>query len=256
MSNFIYSRVIIQPKEAMDKICKMIGDMTESEYGKETKTIVETFYTEEELKKPYNNGETEYPITEEGVKHGWLYDNVGTKWITVGIDDDIRIESPSYIPDGFLIKLYSLCINEFENVSLTCKWYDEGTTICGTTFIKDGIYVEDETYLEGDEISDPNYNVTGDEEVDDVKEWLLSQINKNSSIKEGDIESMDEDSLRETFEWWKNENKWDTITDIHDDMFSNCEETIETKGSEFFVAKVKKIANVKYDMIKDCYPFK
>jgi len=234
----------------------MIGDMTESEYGKETKTIVETFYTEEELKKPYNNGETEYPITEEGVKHGWLYDNVGTKWITVGIDDDIRIESPSYIPDGFLIKLYSLCINEFENVSLTCKWYDEGTTICGTTFIKDGIYVEDETYLEGDEISDPNYNVTGDEEVDDVKEWLLSQINKNSSIKEGDIESMDEDSLRETFEWWKNENKWDTITDIHDDMFSNCEETIETKGLEFFVAKVKKIANVKYDMIKDCYPFK
>ena len=99
MANFIYSRVTIEPSEAMDKICDMIENMPQSEYGKETTTVVKTFQTEEELKKPYNNGETEYPITDTGVKHSWLYDNVGTKWITIGVDDDIKIESPSYIPD-------------------------------------------------------------------------------------------------------------------------------------------------------------
>ena len=51
MGNFIYSRVTIEPKEAMDKICKMIEDMPESEYGKETKTLVETFYSEEDSEK-------------------------------------------------------------------------------------------------------------------------------------------------------------------------------------------------------------
>jgi len=255
MANFIYSMVTIEPEGAMDKICKMIEDMPESEYGKETKTLVETFYSEEELKKPYNNGETEYPITEEGVKHGWLYDNVGTKWITVGVDDDIRIESPSYIPDGFLIKLYSLCINEFEGVSLTCKWYEEGTSSCGTSLIKNGIYTEDENYLDDEEIGDANYYVTGDEEIDDVKEWLLSQINEDSYFKPEEIESMDEDTLRSTFEEWKNESKWDTITDLQNDQFYSCEEAIDTEDFDFPISKVKKIANVKYDMITDCYPF-
>ena len=78
MANFIYSRVTIEPSEAMDKICDMIDNMPEAKYGEETKAVVQTFYTEEEINRPYNNGETEYPITETGVMHGWLYDNVGT----------------------------------------------------------------------------------------------------------------------------------------------------------------------------------
>ena len=68
-----------------------------------TKTIVETFYTEEEINKDGSN-----PITENGVDHGWLYSNIGCKWITIGIDDDIRIESASSTPEKFLIKLYNI----------------------------------------------------------------------------------------------------------------------------------------------------
>lgn len=209
MANFIYSRVTIEPSEAMDKICDMIENMPQSEYGKETTTVVKTFYTEEELKKPYNNGETEYPITDTGVKHSWLYDNVGTKWITIGVDDDIKIESPSYIPDGFLIKLYSLCVNDFEDVRITCKWYDEGETECGTALIWNGIYAEDQYYIE--------------EEYEDTE--------------------------------LGNEKKWDDITEKQDRMFHLCEEAIETEDFNFPISKVKKIANVKYEMVTNCYPF-
>ena len=70
MANFIYSQVTIEPEEAMDKICNMIESMPKSEYGKETIEVVKTFYTEDELEKPYNNGETEYPVTDSGANHG------------------------------------------------------------------------------------------------------------------------------------------------------------------------------------------
>ncbi len=113
MANTIYSKVTIEPQEAMDKICDMIESMPRADYGKETKVIVESFYTEEEIKSTYGNGQTEHPITEDGVNHSWLYDHVGSKWLTVGIDDDIRIESAGSTPDGFLIKLYNICTSEF-----------------------------------------------------------------------------------------------------------------------------------------------
>lgn len=255
MANFIYSQVTIEPEEAMDKICNMIESMPKAEYGKETTEVVKAFYTEEELNKPYNNGETEYPITDSGVMHGWLYDNVGTKWITVGVDDNIRIESPSYIPDGFLIKLYSLCVNEFDGVRLTCKWYDETETNCGTAVIWNGVYTEDEESLDDEDISDPAYEPSGDEDIEDIKEWILDEITENSYTKAEDVEAMDEEELRELFEDWKRQGKWDHITDRQESMYYSCEEAIETEDFDFPISKVKRIANKKYTMIENCYPF-
>lgn len=255
MANFIYSRVTIEPEEAMDKICNMIESMPDAEYGKETTQVVKTFYTEEELNRPYNNGETEYPITESGVMHGWLYDNVGTKWIIVGIDDDIRIESPSYIPDGFLIKLYSLCVDEFEDVKLTCKWYDEFETDCGTALIWNGVYTEDQETIESESIFDPGYEPTGEEDIDEIKEWILGEITEDSYTKAEEVEEMDEEGLRELFEDWKRQGKWDYITDRQESMYYSCEEAIETDDFDFPISKVKKIANKKYTMIENCYPF-
>ena len=254
MSNHIYSRVKIEPEEAMDKICNIIESMTDVPYGQETKAVVQAFYTEEEVKSPYNKGETEYPITEKGVNHGWLYDFVGTKWIEVGIDDDIRIETPYYIPDGFLIKLYSLC-SEFENVQIKCSWYDETETEVGCAFIKDGIYTEDQDNLESDEIEDSAYYVKGDEDIEDVKNWILSQITEDSYLSKEEIEEKDEDELRDIFEQWKNEGKWDDIMNKWENIYSSCEEAIDTEDFKFPISKVKKIANNKNEMIEKCYPF-
>ena len=255
MANFIYSRVTIEPEEAMDKICDMIEAMPAAEYGKETLQVVKTFYTEEELNRPYNNGETQYPITDSGVMHGWLYDNVGTKWISVGIDDDIRIESPYYISDGFLIKLYSLCVDEFEDVKLTCKWYDEFETNIGTAVIWNGVYTEDEESMDSENICDPGYYATGEEDINEIKDWILSETTEDSFTKAEEIEKMNEEELRDIFEQWKNELKWDYISERQESMYYSCEEAIETEDFQFPISKVKKIANKKFSMIENCYPF-
>ncbi len=236
MANTIYSRVTIEPQEAMDKICNMIENMPQAAYGKETKTIVESFYSEDEIKAPYGDGETEYPITEEGVKHNWLFEHVGSKWVTIGIDDDIRIESASSTPDGFLIKLYNICSKEFDNVVVDCKWCDEGETECGVSKVMNGIYTEDQSFLECDEIWDPGYYVNGDEDIEDIKEYLIDQ--NSEYLTESEIDSMDEDSLRDTFSQWKNEGKWDEISNLWDNMLSSCEEAIETEDWEFPISKI------------------
>ena len=236
MANTIYSKVTIEPQEAMDKICDMIESMPRAHYGKETKVIVESFYTEEEIKSTYGNGQTEHPITEDGVNHSWLYDHVGSKWLTVGVDDDIRIESAGSAPDGFLIKLYNICNSEFENVTVNCKWYDESETECGVSKVMNGIYTEDESFLETDEIWDPAYYVEGDEDIDDVKEYLISQ--NSQYLTEDKINEMDEDELRDTFSQWKNEQKWNDISTKWDDMLSSCEEAIETEDWDFPISKI------------------
>jgi hypothetical protein len=236
MANTIYSKVTIEPQEAMDKICDMIESMPRADYGKETKVIVESFYTEQEIKSTYGNGQTDYPITEDGVNHSWLYDYVGSKWLTVGVDDDIRIESAGSTPDGFLIKLYNICSSEFENVVIDCKWYDENETQCGVAKVMNNIYTEDESLLENDDIWDSAYFVEGDEDIDDVKEYLISQ--NSQYLTEVKINEMSEDELRDTFSQWKNEEKWDDISTKWDDMLSSCEEAIETEDWEFPISKI------------------
>ena len=250
MANIIYNTIEIEPQEAMDKIC----DMFDTTNG-DTTSIVKTFYTEEELKRPYNNGETEYPITDEGVLIAWLYDNVGTKWITGGVDDNIKLETANYLPDGFLIKLDQICTAEFDDVKVVCNWYDEYETNCGTAIVRDGVYTEDEEILAEDSISDPAYSVSGEEDLEEVKEWILNEITENSYITKEEFLEKDEDDVRDIFDQWKNELKWEFIKDSWENMGYSCEEAIDTDDMDFPISKVKRIAKKKFEMIDNCYPF-
>ena len=237
MANIIYSRVTINPEEAFDYIYNIIENMPNVDYGQETKLIVETFYTEDELKAPYNEGQTEYPITESGVMHGWLYDNVGSKWLMLGLEDDIRIESANYTPEGFLIKMYKMCTEKFEDVELKCQWWDENETHCGVAVIKNNIITQDENFLDSDGMFDPAYNIEGDEDIESVKEYL-KESDSNGYL---DLDVMDEDEIRDVFSDWKNEEKWEAISDGWLNMYSSCEEAIDTEDFEFPITSVKSI---------------
>jgi len=134
MANTIYNIITIEPAEAMDKICDLLDSQEDLGYGKETTAIVKVIYNENDLKRnlkgePYSNGTTDNPITDEGVDNGWCYDNIGVKWITGGVDDNIKFESANYTPDGLLCKLYAIALEvDPLNAEVHCKWYDEGET--------------------------------------------------------------------------------------------------------------------------------
>ena len=237
MANTVYSKVTIQPEEAFDYIYNIIENMPNVDYGQETKLIVETFYTEEELKAPYNEGQIEYPITESGVIHGWLYENVGSKWLMLGLEDDIRIESASCTPEGFLKKMYKMCTEKFEDVELKCQWWDENEIECGVSVIKNNIIAKDFHRLDYDGMYDPAYFIEGDEDIDSVKEYL-KESDSNGYL---DFEVMNEDEIRDVFNDWKNEEKWEAISDAWMDMYSSCEEAIDTEDFDFPITSVKSV---------------
>ena len=265
MANHVFAQITIEPQEAMDKICNMIESMEESlntgkfisntDFARHNEVVVKTFYTKEEIEAPYNNGETEYPLTENGVKHGWLYDNVGTKWIQLGIDGEIRTETPAYVPDGFLIKMYSLVASEFDDVTVFAKWYDESETQCGVSYIYDGFYTETEETLEDESISDPAYEVTGEEDIEEIKEWILSEITDQSYMTKAEVEEMDEEDLRDLFSDWKSQGKWDYMSSAQESMKDSCIEAIDTRDLGFPISKIKQIASRRYKVIEKCYPF-
>lgn len=247
MANFIYSKVTIFPQEAMDKICGLIENIPDLPFGQETKAVVETFY-KEELEIDSNI------ISENKVDHFWVSNNIGTNWINISLEDDyIMVNSPSIIPDGFFVKLYSLCIKEFEDVQIYCKWWDETETQCGVSLTKDGFYTEHEAFMESESIYDTSYFPSGFEDIDLVKDWVNSNL--DTDFQHEDINSMDENNLRDLFSDWKENEKWNTIYKNWGQMYDLCSDAIKNPYAETPILKIKKIATKKFEMIKDCYPF-
>ncbi len=245
MANFIYSRVNIQPQEAMDKICGMIKSMPNVPFGQETKTIIQTFYKD--------NSEV---LDDNSLNYTWIQNNVGTHWINLNIEDDyITINSPTIIPDGFIVKLYSLCISDFDDVEIYCKWWDETETQCGVALVKDGMYTEDEIYMDSEDIYDTSYYPSGFEDIIIVKDWVKFKLNPESSLNPDDIDNMDEDDVRDLFSDWKEEEKWITIENNWSTMFKLSQDAIKNPEIETPITKIKTIAKRKYEMIQDCYPF-
>lgn len=243
MANFIYSKVTIEPEEAMGKVCDMIRKMPNVEFGKETKNVIDTFYSDNLL-------EDSSFISGNSIDFNWLQSHIGTNWINVFLEDDeINMNSPTIIPAGFLIKLYEICIKEFEDVSITCKWWDETETQCGLALVKNGFYTEDEAYLESESIYDPSYQPSGFEDIEIVKDWI------QTILQIEDLNSMLEDDIRDLFENSKIDEKWNTISNNWSQMSQLCDEAIKNPLEETPILKLKKIAKMSFEMIPNCYPF-
>ena len=97
--------------------------------------------------------------------------------------------------------------------------------------------------------------MTGEEDFEEAKEWVLSQITEDSYTSREEMAERDEDDIRDTFEQWKNESKWEYITDAWRNMGYSCEEAIDTDDMEFPISRVRRIAKKKFEMIDNCYPF-
>jgi hypothetical protein len=151
MANTVYSTINIWASDrATDKLINMVNSLPKSKSDLETKDIVNHFYSDSEIMSLGYN-----PVTETGVDIKWLNKWVGCKWISVRVEDDIKIES-AHIPNGFAIKLWTIAAEIDPDCQLTCNWTDE--TQAGTVYIKNGIcaesYVDIEEDLESDELWD------------------------------------------------------------------------------------------------------
>lgn len=152
MSNTVNCRVQIWASdEATDKIYEMVESLPKVEYGLETKAIVEHFYTDSEIMSDGTN-----PISEKGVNITWLNKWVGCKWISVHIDDEIRIES-AHTPNGFIVKLWSIATQIDPECQVICKWTDEVQV--GTILVKNGLCAESYQLLDDDLESDELYDI-------------------------------------------------------------------------------------------------
>ena len=151
MANTVYSTINIWASDdAVDKLINMVNSLPKSKSDFETKDIVNHFYSDSEIMSLGYN-----PITETGVDIKWLNKWVGCKWISVRVEDDIKIES-AHVPNGFSVKLWTIAAEIDPDCQLTCNWTDE--TQAGTVYIKNGIcaesYVDIEEDLESDELWD------------------------------------------------------------------------------------------------------
>ena len=248
MANFIYSKVTIQPQEAMNKIYDMIKSISNVPFGQETKAVIKKFYSDQFSEDFLSN------ISETTVDRVWLENNIGTSWVNANVEDDeITINSPTIIPAGFLIKLYEHCIQEFDDVSINCKWWDETETQCGVALVKNGHYTEDEVYFESEGVFDTCYYPSGFEDIEIVKDWI--RTNLSNVVYSEDIELMQEDDLRDLFENSKIDEKWNSISNSWSEMFQLCDEAIKNPLEETPILKLKKIAKMSFEMIPNCYPF-
>jgi hypothetical protein len=151
MANTVYSTINIWASDdAVDKLINMVNSLPKSKSDFETKDIVNHFYSDSEIMSLGYN-----PVTETGVDIKWLNKWVGCKWISVRVEDDIKIES-AHVPNGFSVKLWTIAAEIDPDCQLTCNWTDE--TQAGTVYIKNGIcaesYVDIEEDLESDELWD------------------------------------------------------------------------------------------------------
>ena len=212
--NTIYSRITIEPEQAMVKIC----DIFDSIEG-DTKSIIKAFYDKEDF------------------DNSWMIDNVGSEFIESEIEADILLQTRDNHPDLFLKKLYNFCKDEFADVKIVCNWFDENEIEIGTLVISNDIHTEDNETLECDSIYDPAYRIEGDEDIEDIKEWLNELVEDYNY--EIDIEDKDDDEIRDLFSEWRNEYKWDYITNSWNNMKAGCDEAIKTKDFSFPIKIVK-----------------
>lgn len=200
----IYSSVFIEPIEAKNTICEIINFVKDKE---NISDIVNIFYSKNEFDSK------------------WLKENVSVQDLIIDYDEEsISLHSKNKIPKGFLKRFYKVLSNIHDNVSIVARCTDIDNTQLNLILIRDGIYTEEELYLNESDYID---NTKSEKEV----------------LKENDIDIDDDDYIESVYHQIVSNLKYEKMNELYSLMYEWCLEAILTKNFDYPISSVELLPN-------------
>lgn len=243
MPNSVTSIIIIEPEAAKEKIHSMIHESLSEE--SDLINLIQRFYPDFDESLV---GTTELDQ--------WMFNNLGTSSLSIELDDNLKIETTSWFPDGFLIRLFFSCCDEYDDIKIVCKWKDDSERQCGVAVVSYGFYAEEDTILGSNDIDDVFYYITGEEVIYDVQSWLMMYADKYGDVTKWEVQVLDDDKIRKMFADTKSKLRNSEIEKIWSETYDYCMDAIYLEDYDYLDSRLVKLANKKYDKIEGVYPWK
>ena len=201
----IYSSVFIEPIEAKNTICEIIDFINDKENISDVVNIL-------------------YSKTEFDSK--WLKENVGVNDLIIDYDDEsLSLHSENKIPKGLLKRFYKVLSNIHDNVSIVAKCTDIDNTQLNLILIRDGIYTEEELYL-------------------NVSDYIDNNKSEKEILKENDVDiNGDDDYIESVYNQIVCNLKYEKMKELYSLMYEWCLEAILTKNFDYPISTVELLLN-------------
>ena len=201
----IYSSVFIEPIEAKNTICEIIDFINDKENISDVVNIL-------------------YSKTEFDSK--WLKENVGVNDLIIDYDDEsLSLHSENKIPKGLLKRFYKVLSNIHDNVSIVAKCTDIDNTQLNLILIRDGIYTEEELYL-------------------NVSDYVDNNKSEKEILEENDVDiNGDADYIESVYNQIVCNLKYEKMNELYSLMYEWCLEAILTKNFDYPISTVELLPN-------------
>lgn len=201
----IYSSVFIEPIEAKNTICEIIDFINDKENISDVVNIL-------------------YSKTEFDSK--WLKENVGVNDLIIDYDEEsLSLHSENKIPKGLLKRFYKVLSNIHDNVSIVAKCTDIDNTQLNLILIRDGIYTEEELYL-------------------NVSDYVDNNKSEKEILEENDVDiNGDADYIESVYNQIVCNLKYEKMNELYSLMYEWCLEAILTKNFDYPISTVELLPN-------------
>ena len=201
----IYSSVFIEPIEAKNTICEIIDFINDKENISDVVNIL-------------------YSKTEFDSK--WLKENVGVNDLIIDYDEEsLSLHSENKIPKGLLKRFYKVLSNIHGNVSIVAKCTDIDNTQLNLILIRDGIYTEEELYL-------------------NVSDYVDNNKSEKEILEENDVDiNGDADYIESVYNQIVCNLKYEKMNELYSLMYEWCLEAILTKNFDYPISTVELLPN-------------
>ena len=129
-------RLLSEDKDKIEQMLDLIEERLDSQTESEKVTnLCKSFYEDVKLSESGN------------VLYEWTYDNLGSKWVyfnDFNSNDTFSVISANYLPKEFILRVYHILKEIYENLVIEVEYEDEGYHPIGGMVIKknkDGVLV-------------------------------------------------------------------------------------------------------------------